>query len=115
MTPLANEIYRQLRRRLRSKDKSITYKELAEETSKKVPTHFRHNTFYRALSEVTAACRELDVPALPAIVWKSGGTHPGDGYYDIAHPREPADGRLAAWQNEYDAVLASADNYPPSL
>ncbi len=115
MTPLATEIYKQLRATLRTRH-SITYGELAERVSRKQPTHHRSAKLRAALTEVTAACRAHDLPALPAIVWSAATHRPSSGYYAAAHPRARTDdSRKAAWEREHAAVVRSADNYPAAL
>ena len=116
MTPLATEIYKQLVRRVRTRAASITYAELAELASKRIPTHQRSPKLHAALTEVALACRAHQLPCLPAIVWRKGSTRPGDGYYKIAHPRARTEqGRLAAWEEEHTRVLKEAAKYPASL
>ena len=116
MTPLANEIYKQLVRRVRTKSPSITYGELAELASKKVPTHRRSAKLYAALSEVTLACRAASIPCLPAIVWRAGAGHPSDGFFDLAYPRmRGKEARLVAWATEHERVIAHAARYPGVL
>lgn len=116
MSPLAHEIYRQLLRHLRAGHASITYGALAAHVSKKHPTHPRSTAFYVALGEVSAACRAKSLPCLPAIVWRSGSTRPGAGYYTAAHPRAKTDAaRLAAWEREHERVVHEAAAYPPAL
>ena len=115
MSPLASEIYKQLRRTLQSKN-SITYGELAESVSRKQATHHRSPAFHAALTEVTAACREHDLPCLPAIVWSSTAKRPSAGYYKAAYPRARTDeSRKAAWEREHAAVIREAAKFPPVL
>ncbi|MGH2930310.1 MAG: hypothetical protein ACRDL8_19055, partial [Solirubrobacteraceae bacterium] len=116
MTPLAQHIYQQLRRRLRSKRPSITYAELANSLDYRFSTHPRSRRLFAALTEVSLACRERDLPCLPAIVWRSGVRRPSTGYYKIAHPRARTEAaRLAAWQREHARVLHDATQFPTSL
>jgi hypothetical protein len=113
MTPLALEIYKQLVRRVRTQHPSITYVELAELASKKIPTHQRSSKLHAALSEVTLACRAHGLPCLPAIVWKKGTTRPSEGYFKVAHPKaRTEEGRRAAWEDEHTRVLKEAAKYP---
>ena len=115
MTPLATEIYKQLRTTLRTKS-SITYGELAKLVSKKHPTHHRSPKLHAALGEVTAACREHELPALTAMVWSASTNQPSDGYYDVAHPRARTDeSRHAAWEREHAAVIREAVKFPATL
>ena len=116
MSPLAHEIYRQLRRHLRTGNASITYGELAAAVSKKHPTHHRSPSFHAALGEVTAACRTARLPCLAAIVWRASGQCPGGGYYKAAHPRARTEkAQLAAWEREHADVVCDAAKFPPSL
>ena len=115
MSPLASEIYKQLRRTLQSKN-SITYGELAEAVSRKQATHHRSPAFHAGLTEVTVACREHELPCLPAIVWSSTTKRPSDGYYKIAHPRARTDeSKHAAWEREHAAVVRDAAKFPATL
>jgi hypothetical protein len=115
MTPLATEIYRALRRTIQTKH-SITYKELVELVSKKLPTHPRSPAFYAALTEVTAKCRETGVPCIAAVVWSSSTKRPSEGYYKVAHPRARTDeSKRAAWEREHAAVVSNADKFPAAL
>jgi len=116
MSPLASAIYRQLLRRVRSPQKSITYAALAKEISKKHPVHHRGRTLYAALTEVTEACRAAHLPLLPAIVWRAGARHPSDGFFALAYPRATTvKARMQAWQRDHEAVVAHAANYPATL
>ncbi len=116
MTPLATEIYKQLVRRVRTRHPSITYVELAEQVSKKIPTHQRSSRLHAALSEVSLACRANQLPCLPAIVWRKGTTRPSDGYFKVAHPKVRTEqGRIAAWEDEHTRVVKQAAKYPPTL
>ncbi len=115
MTPLAQRIYQQLLRHLRTNHLSITYGELAASLGKHA-VHHRSPRFTAALSEVTEWCRSQQVPCLPAIVWSRTTRRPSDGYYKIAHPRVRSEaGRIAAWQREYERVIHEADRFPASL
>ena len=116
MTPLATEIYKHLVRRVRTQAPSITYVELAELASKKIPTHQRSPKLHAALSEVTHACRAQGLPCLTAIVWRKGTTRPSDGYFKVAHPKVRTEhGRVAAWEDEHTRVLKQAAKYPAAL
>jgi hypothetical protein len=116
MSPFAQHIYRQLRRRVRSKRPSITYAELADSLDYRFSTHPRSRRLFAALTEVSLACRERDLPCLPAIVWRAGAHRPSPGYYKVAHPRARTEAaRLAAWQREHALVLRDAVHFPTSL
>src|SRR5437867_4330926 len=116
MSPLANEIYKQLVRMLKQRRHSTTYGELADEVSRKIPTHHRSARLHAALGEVTEACRAADLPCLPAIVWRSGSRRPSNGYYKLAHPRARTDeSRIAAWEREHARVVGGADRFPAKL
>ena len=116
MTPLAHEIYRQLLRHLRAGKASITYAALAAMVSKKHPTHQRSRSFHTALGEVTAACRGVHLPALPAIVWRAGRQRPSAGYYTAAHPRARSESsQRRAWEREHAAVVRDGARFPPTL
>jgi hypothetical protein len=116
MTSLANEIYKALRRTLRANQHSITYKDLAKLVSQRHETHQRSALFHAALTEVTVACREHDLPCLPAIVWSATSHRPSEGYYKAAHPRARTDeSRKAAWEREHTAVVRDAEKFPASL
>lgn len=111
MTSLANELYKHLRKTLRSKN-SITYGELA----KAVKSHHRSPALHAALTEITNTCRAHDLPSIPAIVWSSTTNRPGDGYYKVAHPRVRTDeSRIAAWEKEHAAVIREATKFPAKL
>ena len=115
MTTLAIEIYKQLRRTIQTQH-SITYGELAQLVSKKLPTHHRSPTFHQALTEVTTTCREAGVPCIAAVVWSSATKRPSEGYYKAAHPRAKTDAaRQTAWEKEHAAVVSNADKYPATL
>lgn len=115
MSPLAIEIYKQLRRTLQSKS-SISYSELARAVSRKHPTHHRSPAFHSALTEVTEACRAHELPAIAAIVWSSTTNTPSAGYYRAAHPRARTDeSKQAAWEKEHAAVVREAMNFPATL
>jgi hypothetical protein len=112
MTALANAIYKQLLRRLRSSNPSITYGELAAA----VAVHHRNPHFLAALGELTTACRERDLPCLPAIVWSASMCRPADGYYRVAHPRARGErSRVAAWEREQERLVREADRFPRTL
>lgn len=119
MSPLATEIYKQLRRRVRARQSTLTYKELAEAVSRARPalaTHPRSSKLHAALDEVTLSCRRAELPCLPAIVCRSGVGRPSTGYYKVAHPRVRSDdGRAAAWEREHARVLEHAARYPEVL
>ncbi|HEY4183147.1 MAG TPA: hypothetical protein VGM90_40265 [Kofleriaceae bacterium] len=116
MSPLANEIYRQLVRHLKAGGDLISYADLARAVAKKVPAHHRSPSFHAALTELTEACRFNRVPALPAIVTRASANKPGSGYYAVAHPRAKTDdARIAAWTREHASVLENANAYPASL
>ena len=115
-SPLAREIYRQLVRRLRTRQPSITYGELARAVGAKIPTHPRSRKLHAALGELTAVCRERDLPLLPAMVWRAGARRPSDGYYPVAHPRaRTADRQRAAWEREHDRLVREAARLPSTL
>lgn len=116
MTPLANAIYKQLRRQAIAGVPSITYGDLVKLLGKKHESHPRSRRLYAALTEVTVACRAADLPCLPALVCRADLQRPSDGYYAVAHPRlrtEPS--RIEAWQREVSSVLGAADRYPSVL
>ena len=116
MTPLALEIYKQLVRRLRAHQHSITYGELAATVSPKIASHPRSPAFHAALGEVAAACRAAGLPCLPAIVWRTDSRRPSTGYYAVAHPRARTDrARTAAWEREHAAVMRAAHKFPGTL
>ena len=116
MSPLANEIYRLLLRRLRTRTPSISYGELADQVSKKIPTHRRSARFHAALGEVAVTCRRSQLPCLPAIVWRQDRQRPSDGYFTVAHPKvKTDDGRVAAWEREHELVVRAAPRYPSRL
>ncbi len=116
MSPLATEIYKLLLRALRANHASITYGELAARLARKHSTHPRSPKLHAALGEVTRACREHDLPCLPAIVWASATLRPSDGYYKVAHPLSRSDkSARAAWEREHARVLSEASRFPASL
>ena len=118
MSPLATEIYKQLRRAISAArpKHSITYKELVELVRTKFPTHHRSPQLFTALTEVTVACREHDLPCLPAIVWSASSNRPSEGYYKAAHPRARTDeSRKTAWEREHAAVVLDAKKFPAAL
>ena len=116
MTPLANQIYKQLVRRLRANKLSITYGELAHAVSGRKPVHHRSPTFHAALGEISEACRANLLPCLPAMVWRNDIRRPGDAYYRYAHPRSRTDSaRTAAWQREHEAVIRESARFPREL
>ena len=116
ITPMARQIYRHLVKTIRRGTASITYGELAEAISEKTPVHRRSPKLHEALTEVTIACRARELPAVTAIVWKSGAHRPSDGYYEIAHPRARSwSGQLEAWREEHARVIREAQDLPASL
>jgi hypothetical protein len=116
MTPLANQIYKQLLRRVRANKPSITYGELAHAISGRTPVHHRSATFHAALGELSETCRAHQLPCLPAIVWRNDIQRPGVGYYRYAHPRSQTDSaRVAAWQREHESVLRESRRFPDVL
>lgn len=115
MSPLATEIYKALRRTIQ-KQSSITYKALAEQVSRRHPTHQRSASFHAALTELTTACRASGVPCIAAVVWSASAHRPSDGYYKAAHPRARTDAsRRRAWEREHAAVVANAARFPVTL
>ncbi len=116
LSPLASAIYKVLRRRVRTKQKSITYAELATSLDYRHSTHPRSPRLHAALTEVTEACRSHDLPALPAIVWRAGTHRPSDGYFKVAHPRATTEeAQHSAWQREHARVIAHAEKFPAAL
>ena len=116
MTKLANEIYRLLLRRLRTRHPSISYAELATQVSRRIPTHRRSAKFHAALGEVTITCRRHRLPAIAAIVWRQDTSRPGEGYFEVAHPRVASEpGRIAAWEHEHERVVRAAGRFPSRL
>ena len=116
MSPLATAIYRQLRRRLRRDQPSLTYAELAHSLDYRHATHPRSPRLHAALGEVTAACKEAGLPCLPALVWRADSKRPSAGYYKVAHPRATTDeARLAAWEREHARVIRDAQKFPATL
>ena len=116
MTPLAQDIYKQLVKRLRGDQHSMTYAQLADMLGKRHAAHPRSPKLHAALGEVTQACRHNDLPCLPAIVWRVSPRRPGDGYYKVAHPRaHTAEAQISAWEREHARVIAEAAKFPPTL
>ncbi len=115
MTPLANQIYKLLRRRVRSRTPSLTYRELGANIEPDV-IHPRSPKLHAALGEVSLACRHNGLPCLPAIVWRADTRRPSDGYYKVAHPRAHTDSaRLAAWEREHASVIRRSGDFPARL
>lgn len=115
MTPLAQQIYRQLLRRVRSATPSITYAELAASLGRHA-VHPRSPKLHAALGEVTNACRHLALPCLPAIVWRANSRRPSRGYYRVAHPRAHTEkARIAAWEREHARVVAAIARFPARI
>lgn len=113
MSPLAKEIYKQLRKQLLAGVYSLTYGQLAALVGKHHPTHPRSRRLHAALTEVTQACRAQALPCLPALVWRASLLRPSDGYYAVAHPRARTEkSRVEAWRREHASVLAAAARYP---
>jgi len=116
MSPLANQIYKQLRRRVRTKQPSITYAGLADALDYRFSMHPRSSRLHAALTEVTEACRRHSLPCLPAIVWRANTRRPSVGYFKVAHPRaQTDDARVAAWEREHARVLRDVDQFPASI
>jgi len=116
MTELAREIYKELRRRVRAQEGAITYGQLAVVVGKTIPIHHRSPKLHAALTEVSTACREHDLPCIPALVWSASLKRPADGYYAAAHPRARGEkARVAAWEREHERVLLAADRFPRTL
>ena len=115
MSPLAHAIYKQLLRRARSPEPSITYAELAGGLGAR-SLHPRSPRLHRALGELANACRHRSLPCLPALVWRADTRRPSDGYYKVAHPRaHTGAARVAAWEREHARVLAELESFPPRL
>jgi hypothetical protein len=113
MSPLAQKVYRQLKKQLAAGRESITYRELARACG---DVHPRSPALHAALGEVTTACHHAKLPVVPAIVWRAGSNKPSTGYYKVAHPRARTDeARVAAWQREHARVVAEAASLPPAL
>src|SRR5262245_57913230 len=113
MNPMAEAIYEILRRRLSLGDPRITYADLARALRDESPafervTH-RSQELYTALWEVGRACRGQRLPPLPALVVRADSRRPGDAYFD-GLTLATRDERVAAWQEDYDAVRAAT--YP---
>ena len=116
MSPLATEIYKHLLNHLRANQASITYGELADAVSARIPTHPRSRTLHAALGELTQACRAAGLPCLPAMVWRHDLRRPSDGYYKLAHSRSRSDlARIAAWEREHARVLVETPKFPAVL
>jgi hypothetical protein len=116
MSPLATAIYKQLRKRVRTEDPSITYGDLAQGLDYRHATHPRSPRFYAALTEVSEACKQAGLPCLPAIVCAAQTKRPSAGYYKVAHPRaQTDDARVSAWQRELARVRCEADRFPARL
>lgn len=116
ITPMARQIYKHLAKVVRAGTQSITYRELAEAVSAKIPTHPRSSKLHAGLTEVTQICRKRELPAVTAIVWKAGAGRPSDGFFGVAYPRTRSfEARLAAWEQEHARVLAEASNLPATL
>jgi hypothetical protein len=116
MSPLATAIYKQLRKRLRTQDPSVTYAELAQGLDYRHSTHPRSPKLHAALTEVTEACKQHGLPCLPAIVCRADNHRPSTGYYKVAHPRaQTAEAQVAAWEREHARVLKDADKFPATL
>ena len=112
MSPLANQVYKQLLSHVRRNKPSITYAELATV----IEVHPRSRHLHTALGEVANACRHQQLPCLPAIVWRADTNRPSDGYYRVAHPRAHTDAaRVAAWEREHARVLREAEQFPTKL
>ena len=113
MSPLAQKLYRHLKKRVLGGHSSITYRELATSLG---DLHPRSPALHAALGEVANACRHSKLPVLPAIVWKSDTHRPSTGYYKVAHPRAHTDeAKRSAWQREHAKVIAEAEKFPASL
>ena len=116
LSPLANEIYKLLIRRLRAGKPSMTYIELAQALSAKIPTHQRSPKLHAALGEISVACRSGGLPCAPAIVWRQDTRRPGAAYFRYAHPRSRTDAtRISAWETEHSRVLAETSRFPNAL
>jgi hypothetical protein len=116
ITPMARQIYRHLAKVVRAGTASITYRDLAEAVSKKIPTHPRSSKLHEGLTEVTQICRKRELPAVTAIVWRAGAKRPSDGYFGVAYPRSRSfKAQLAAWREEHAQVLREAPRLPPVL
>lgn len=119
MSPLANQIYQQLRRRLRTRQPLLTYKQLAATVGRAMPelaTHQRSATLHAALGEVSIACRAAGLPCLPAIVCCRDSGRPSAGYYKAAHPLVRSDqGRAEAWERELARIFDELDRFPEVL
>jgi hypothetical protein len=78
--------------------------------------HPRSPKLHAALGEVSNACRHLQLPCLPAVVWRADTHRPSTGYYKVAHPRAHTDAaRVAAWEREHARVLAELPRFPARL
>jgi hypothetical protein len=114
MSPLAAIIYDILCCRTSLDDPRITYAELAEQIRDAGDdfeyVHHRNRQLYRALAEVGAECRRLQLPPLPALVVRADTGRPGDAYYEGKCSGVYGGERVAAWRRDLDAVKETA--YP---
>jgi hypothetical protein len=115
MSPLAEIIYENLRRRATLHDPRITYAELAEQVREAGDefeyVHHRNRQLYAALAEVGAECRRRKLPPLPALVVRADTGRPGEAYYQgKCGGSVYRDNRIAAWRQDLEAVKGTS--YP---
>jgi len=118
MSPLAAAVYEILRGRTSAADPRITYAELAMllRDRKAAFGHITHRSaeLYAALCEVGMACRELELPPLPALVVRADTRRPGDAYY-AGMPWKHRGERIAAWRRDLEDVkVRRYPRRPPS-
>ena len=119
MSPLAEDIYLILRRRVPSDDGRLSYSNLVDTLPSIHEIHSPQDTRLRiALGEIVKACRDNGLPVLTALVVHRGEMRepkiPGNGYFTAAHPGITDEAsRLVAWGEEWQKVQQT--EYPESL
>lgn len=116
MSPLAQLVYDQLRRRVPASRPELSYTDLVEQLPSPYGTLSPDSdVLASALGELVTACRNLDLPAISAMVVRHRERVPGPGYYPVAHPDEADDPAMAmiAWGKELTKVRATT--YPAAL
>lgn len=108
--------YEALRKhRVESSNRTITYQDLI----KMMPRNYEKlspndRQFHDVLGDIVLDCRELGLPALPAMVVNQFSQRPGKGYWEMAYPRTTDPAILEAnWNREIQ--LISTASYPYTL
>lgn len=98
-----------------SSNKTITYQDLIN----KMPRTYHKMSpndqqFHDVLGDIVLDCRQLGLPALPAMVVNQDNQRPGKGFWEMAYPKVTDPAILDANWNREIQEIANA-SYPYSL